>query len=500
MEKALSLWIDDCCQKKIPLDGSIIKQKTLKIYKHLKENGESSVSSDFVASKGWFEKFKKRFAIHSIKVQGESASADHEAARTYAEKIKKNIEEHGYTPNQVFNAEETDLWWKKMPNITFISKQEKCAPGFKASKDRITLLLCSNASGDFITKPFLVQKLLNPRALKGVNKNTLPVHWKANSKAWVTGNLFREWFLESFVPEVENYLKEKNLGFKVLLLLDNAPGHQKDLSHPNIQVEFLPPNTTFLIQPLDQGIIYTFKSNYIRRSLQWILNLTELKSITIMEVWKQFSIKHCIEIISLSLKELKTSTLNACWKKIWALSVGIENDRESSENEIVSILNLGRTIGGEVFDDMNMQDVQDLFMEEEIAEEHLLEMASVDPFLQIDNDKKISDEDYEIKELNLKKLQEGINLAKNLEFFLNADECAERSLKFKRKLEECLFPYQTVYNDLLRNTKQTKITDVLKRAESANDITDSESEDDINIKSTKRLHLVVSSSDEEENH
>ena len=34
MEKALSIWIDDSCQKKIPLDGNIIKQKALKIYKH----------------------------------------------------------------------------------------------------------------------------------------------------------------------------------------------------------------------------------------------------------------------------------------------------------------------------------------------------------------------------------------------------------------------------------------------------------------------------------
>ena len=77
MEKVLSIWIDDSRQKRIPLDGNIIKQKAPKIYKHLKEHGESSVNPDFVASKGWFEKFKKRFAIHSIRIQGESASADH---------------------------------------------------------------------------------------------------------------------------------------------------------------------------------------------------------------------------------------------------------------------------------------------------------------------------------------------------------------------------------------------------------------------------------------
>jgi hypothetical protein len=33
-----------------------------------------------------------------------------------------------------------------IPNRTFISKEEKTAPGFKVSKDRFTLLLCSNAN------------------------------------------------------------------------------------------------------------------------------------------------------------------------------------------------------------------------------------------------------------------------------------------------------------------------------------------------------------------
>lgn len=64
-----------------------------------------------------------------------------------------------------------------------------------------------------MTKPMLFYRSLNPRALKGVNKNRLPVHWAANSKAWVTADLFRIWFRSCFVPEVGNYLKQKNLDF-----------------------------------------------------------------------------------------------------------------------------------------------------------------------------------------------------------------------------------------------------------------------------------------------
>ncbi|GFW83336.1 tigger transposable element-derived protein 1 [Trichonephila clavipes] len=59
-----------------------------------------------------------------------------------------------------------DCFGKKMPTRTYIAKSEKTASGFKAAKDRVTLLLCSNASGDRMLKPLLVNRSLKPRALK----------------------------------------------------------------------------------------------------------------------------------------------------------------------------------------------------------------------------------------------------------------------------------------------------------------------------------------------
>ena len=83
------------------------------------------------------------------------------------------------------------------------------------------------------------------------------MYWRVKRKAWVTSELFMDWFHNCFVPQVERYLAGKNLSFKVFLLLGNAPGHPMDLNgtHPNVEVMFLPPNTTSLIQPLDQGVI-----------------------------------------------------------------------------------------------------------------------------------------------------------------------------------------------------------------------------------------------------
>ncbi|GFX63835.1 tigger transposable element-derived protein 1 [Trichonephila clavipes] len=118
-EKALVIWIEDLTQKRIPLDGHLIKMKALKFYKELKESEPSTSSREsnpqFSASTGWLTGFIKRHSFHNLKIKGEVASADEEAARKYPEKLAKIIKDGEYCAHQVFNADETGLFWKKMP-------------------------------------------------------------------------------------------------------------------------------------------------------------------------------------------------------------------------------------------------------------------------------------------------------------------------------------------------------------------------------------------------
>lgn len=64
---------------------------------------------------------------------------------------------------------------------------------------------------------------------------------------------------------------------KVLLIIDNARSHIYDyLTLAFLEVHPLPPNTMSKLQPLDAGIISSFKRHYRQRQLEHTLNVIEL--------------------------------------------------------------------------------------------------------------------------------------------------------------------------------------------------------------------------------
>ncbi|XP_017797049.1 PREDICTED: tigger transposable element-derived protein 1-like, partial [Habropoda laboriosa] len=168
---------------------------------------------------------------------------------------------------------------------------------------------------------------------------------------------------------VKRYLSKKGLPFKAHLLIDNAPGHPQDLQHENVQVVFLPKNMTSLLQPLDQGIISTFKALYIKRTFSYAKDFC-MPSAKAVRVWL------CVKHVGVSYTEIKQSTLNACWKKLWPDVVEGENSRLPLEHEYSQITEMAHTTGGEGFEDFAEADIVELMAGKELDEDDLVDMVN----------------------------------------------------------------------------------------------------------------------------
>lgn len=201
------------------------------------------MEGDSDASSGWFTRFKNRHGIRDVILKGELLSGNVEFAEMFKVQFEKFVVDAGLLPEQIYNADESGLFWKCLPTRTLAFKQERCAPGHKISNDRLPLLI--------------IEKAKKPHSFKGTEAKHLPVDYYHQKSAWMNCDIFKRWFDNNLVPKVQKYLKSKGLPEKAVLLINNAPSHPSELksTYGKIFAKFLPPNVTALIQPMDQGVI-----------------------------------------------------------------------------------------------------------------------------------------------------------------------------------------------------------------------------------------------------
>uniref|UniRef100_S4R489 HTH CENPB-type domain-containing protein n=1 Tax=Petromyzon marinus TaxID=7757 RepID=S4R489_PETMA len=77
MERLLSLWIEDQGQRNVPMSLMMIQEKAKSLFRELKkEHGEISTMPNFSASRGWFDRFKRRCNLHNLKMTSEATVVD----------------------------------------------------------------------------------------------------------------------------------------------------------------------------------------------------------------------------------------------------------------------------------------------------------------------------------------------------------------------------------------------------------------------------------------
>ncbi|XP_066248168.1 tigger transposable element-derived protein 6-like [Euwallacea similis] len=241
------------------------------------------------------------YGIVQKKICDESADVDEAHCNTWIQETLPALLAP-YDEKDVFNADETGLFFKCLPDKTLSFKNEKCYEG-KLSKERVTCLLAANMTGIEKLKIVLIGKSAKPRCFRGVT--SLPLTYKSNKKAWMPADLFESWLLE-----LDKYFLRQNR--KVLLIIDNCPAHPQ-LNHKLrvIKLTFFPPNMTSKLQPLDQGIINCFKLHYRQRILKTILDSFE-SHCSILKI----DFLDCINIVANVWNvDVTQTTIHNCFRK-----------------------------------------------------------------------------------------------------------------------------------------------------------------------------------------
>ena len=380
LDQALYLWFVQQRSVGMPISGPILCEKAKQLSEQL--HAEEATTPPFSASSGWLWRFCNRHGIRRLSLQGEKLSADTEAPESFKKQLQDTMEREGLTLEQVYNCDETGLYYRMLPTKTLAAKTEKNPAGMKKQKERVTLMACSNATGSHKLPLLFIGKAANPRCFKHVNKAALPVVYKSQKNAWADAAIFTDWFNSHFIPSVTKHLKDRGITPKALLLLDNAPAHPDSSflvsQDKSITAMYLPPNTTALIQPMDQGVLEAVKRRY-RRSMLRKLLLQDEEGQSVIEGIKGINMKDVVYMSASAWDDIPAVTLTRSWNKLLvsdktAASNKETEDADSEEQSVESLAKeLDHNLSDQEINEWLNEDANDpgyqIFTDEEIVQQ-----------------------------------------------------------------------------------------------------------------------------------
>jgi len=414
LEHELYDWFLKKRVQSVPIDDPLLRKQAQCMVK------EKGINTTLKFSEGWLAGWKKRFNVNFRKQHGEKQSADTEAAKTWIQNDLPALLEQ-YSPKDLFNADETGLFYRGLPNRTFVAKGEKPS-GTKVAKERLTVLVCTNQDGSEKKKLLIIGKAARPRGFPR-DPSTLPVQWESSKKAWMNGKIWAK-FLTKWGMEMR--LQSRH----ILLLVDNAPSHP-EVPLTNVKVVYLPKNTTALIQPCDAGIIRSLKGFYHTELRDRVLATLEAQGKgNSADAVKKVSVLDAVHMVARAWQSVSSSTVVNCFKKAFSLleEEAMEDDyddnrQDVSEGSVDFCLPAGMALND-----------YDAFL---AAEDDAIQRAKLDSTEGAENENEETEEVIDV--IDIVKPKEGLAIAAQLRTYAQSRGLSPSILLALKQVEsECL--------------------------------------------------------------
>ncbi|KAL3859266.1 hypothetical protein ACJMK2_009493 [Sinanodonta woodiana] len=295
VEEALLQWFAQARSRPIPINGPLLLEKANQL-------ANDSGLHDFKATSGWLERWKLRNGIQFKRQHGEKPDAvDFGAERWLIDVLPEILKD--YHPKDIFNADETGLYWRALPHgtLSFIGAE---TPECKTAEDRLTILLACNMDGSEKLDALVIGNSKSPKCFKNLKK--LPAQYEASQNAWMTTEIWQSW-----LKCVDNQMCLQKRS--IIILCDNCAAHGGGIKLSNVKIVFLPPNTTSLIQPMNQGIIANFKKFY--RSLVIRKLFTDIDGSSLEERASNMTVLDALHMIRNAWSNVTQSTIANCYRQ-----------------------------------------------------------------------------------------------------------------------------------------------------------------------------------------
>ncbi|KAJ0174892.1 hypothetical protein K1T71_010000 [Dendrolimus kikuchii] len=306
VEEALLKWFKIQRRKNILVTGPILQEKANEFARRFGE--------DFVCSPSWIYRFRSRHDILHRQVSGKPDSTDDRVVQEWISQKWLTLSED-YGPDNIFNADETGLFYNMAPNWALKWKGEDCSGG-EIANQRLTILVATNMTGSSKKKLLVVGKFKKPTSFE--NLHSLPVTYESNMNSWMTSEIFERW-LRNWDAELQVNNK------KILLLVNDCNAHNVNANLKCIKLAFLPLNITSTLRPLDQGVMRCLKYHYKRQLV--------IKSLQNFNIHKQniVTVLDAILMLSDAWQKVSQRTIADCFNSAGfrdPLTISLDDDDE----------------------------------------------------------------------------------------------------------------------------------------------------------------------------